>query len=78
MWICGSACSAPGIFRVRPAFTAHANQRDLVDFVRGMGVLHREIRIVHGDEEAKRVLCDRFLTLGDELGECFDVVIPRG
>lgn len=37
-------------------YSAHADQKGLVDFVMGMDVLPSEIRLVHGEPEAKRKL----------------------
>jgi len=37
-------------------YCAHADQRDLVNFVKRMRHKPKEIRLVHGDEGAKRVL----------------------
>ncbi|MBT1075474.1 MBL fold metallo-hydrolase RNA specificity domain-containing protein [Geobacter grbiciae] len=37
-------------------YSAHADQKDLVNFVRGIPVPPRSIRLVHGEEEARRAL----------------------
>jgi len=37
-------------------YSAHADQRDLVNFVRGIPVPPRSIRLVHGEEEARAAL----------------------
>ncbi|MCW8982406.1 MAG: MBL fold metallo-hydrolase [Gammaproteobacteria bacterium] len=37
-------------------YSAHADQKDLVNFVKRMRVKPREIRLVHGDAEVKQVL----------------------
>ena len=37
-------------------YSAHADQRDLLNFIKRMRHWPREIRLVHGDAEAKRVL----------------------
>ncbi len=37
-------------------YSAHADQKDLINFVKRMRVKPKEIRIVHGDEDAKAVL----------------------
>jgi metallo-beta-lactamase family protein len=41
-------------------YSAHADQKDLVNFVKRMRVKPFKIRIVHGDEGAKRALKDKF------------------
>ncbi len=52
-------------------YSAHADQRGLMDFVKGIDPLPKEVRLVHGDDEAKRVLKER---LAQELG--VHVLIP--
>jgi len=42
-------------------YSAHADQKGLVEFVTGMREWPREIRVVHGDERAKRVLASALL-----------------
>jgi metallo-beta-lactamase family protein len=37
-------------------YSAHADQRGLVEWVRGMGEKPKKIRLVHGEEGAKRGL----------------------
>jgi metallo-beta-lactamase family protein len=44
-------------------YSAHADQKNLVDFVRRMHVRPREIRLVHGDPEAKAALAEQLLAL---------------
>lgn len=44
-------------------YSAHADQKDLVNFVRRMRIKPREIRIVHGDADAKAELRRRYLAL---------------
>lgn len=52
-------------------YSAHADQKDLVNFVKRMRHKPKHIRIVHGDEGAKRALQEKYNEL---LPEC-DVVI---
>lgn len=44
-------------------YSAHADQKDLVNFVKRMRKKPNEIRIIHGDKEAKRALKKQLLTL---------------
>jgi metallo-beta-lactamase family protein len=37
-------------------YSAHAGQRDLLNFIRGMRIKPRKIHIVHGDDRAKETL----------------------
>jgi len=53
-------------------YSAHADQHDLINFVKRMRVKPKEIRIVHGDEEAKQVLKEKF----ESLFEGVAVVVP--
>ena len=59
-------------------YSAHADQQDLLDFVRGMGRWPGEIRIVHGDESAKRVLAEKMASLYQRLGLAVDLLTPAG
>jgi len=54
-------------------YSAHADQKDLLNFVKRMRRKPSEIRIVHGDDEAKQILKKRFQEL---LGHSTNVVIP--
>ena len=44
-------------------YSAHAGQEDLLSFVKGIPEAPKEIRIVHGDDAAKRALQDQFQKL---------------
>lgn len=54
-------------------YSAHADQRDLLNFVKRMRVRPQQVRIVHGDNSAKRALQSELQAL---LGEEAEVVIP--
>ena len=41
-------------------YSAHADQKNLLDFVKRMQVRPRQIRLIHGDKEAKRTLQAKF------------------
>ena len=45
------------------AYSAHADQKDLVNFVKRMKVKPQYIRIVHGDERGKAALADQYRSL---------------
>ncbi|MEZ4599132.1 MAG: MBL fold metallo-hydrolase [Syntrophotaleaceae bacterium] len=45
-------------------YSAHADRRNLLNFVRRMRRLPREVRLVHGDSEAKEALGNQLKTLG--------------
>ena len=55
-------------------YSAHADQKDLVNFVKRMRVKPKEIIIVHGDNDAKLQLqqCYQKLGLSARIGELFD------
>ncbi|GIU24582.1 MBL fold metallo-hydrolase RNA specificity domain-containing protein [Shewanella sp. MBTL60-007] len=44
-------------------YSAHADQQDLINFVKGIEHKPKHIRIVHGDTEAKQALADQFRQL---------------
>ena len=56
-------------------YSAHADQKDLVNFVKRMRVRPSRIRIVHGDDEAKFALKRKFEGLLSNEG-CCEVLIP--
>ncbi|GGX80221.1 MBL fold hydrolase [Litchfieldella qijiaojingensis] len=57
-------------------YSAHADQRDLLNFIRRMKRWPREIRLVHGDSEAKQGLKRALLAMAIEHGHKLEVVIP--
>ncbi|WP_348719453.1 MBL fold metallo-hydrolase [uncultured Alcanivorax sp.] len=59
-------------------YSAHADQQDLLDFVSGMGRWPGELRIVHGDESAKRVLAEKMGSLYLRRGLAVDLLTPAG
>ena len=48
-------------------YSAHADQHDLINFVKRMRVKPTDIRIVHGDDDAKRQLKTKFESLFKEV-----------
>ncbi|ABZ76066.1 beta-lactamase domain protein [Shewanella halifaxensis HAW-EB4] len=44
-------------------YSAHADQQNLIDFVKGIEHKPKHIRIVHGDTEAKQALADKYRQL---------------
>ena len=54
-------------------YSAHADQKGLINFVKRMRVKPQEIRIVHGDESAKQVLKIRY----NKLIPSANVIIPN-
>ncbi|WP_415883599.1 MBL fold metallo-hydrolase RNA specificity domain-containing protein [Neptuniibacter sp. QD34_54] len=51
-----------GVYTIS-GYSAHADQKDLVNFVKRMRVKPKEIRIVHGDDQAKLALKDKLLAV---------------
>ncbi|MFN7734525.1 MAG: MBL fold metallo-hydrolase [Pirellula sp.] len=45
-------------------YSAHADQADLIKFVQGIPNKPREIRLVHGEDQAKAVLAEKLKALG--------------
>jgi len=54
-------------------YSAHADQKDLLNFVKRMRKQPKEIRIVHGDERAKRELKKQLLHISPES----KIIIPK-
>lgn len=57
-------------------YSAHADQKDLVNFVKRMRVRPTKIRIVHGDDSAKAALKQKFEQLLDGARTGAEVLIP--
>ena len=53
-------------------YSAHADQRNIVDFVKRMRHLQNEIYLVHGDDQAKIVLKEQLRMLSSTI----QVLIP--
>jgi metallo-beta-lactamase family protein len=58
-------------------YSAHAGQDDLINFIARMRKLPREVRLVHGDDEAKQTLRDKLLTMAREKGQSLQVSIGK-
>lgn len=57
-------------------YSAHADQKDLVNFVKRMRRWPRQIRIVHGEDDAREALREKFKELGRSRDHEFEVVLP--
>ena len=57
-------------------YSAHADQKDLINFVKRMRHWPKQIRIVHGDDQARAALKSKLQELGQSYGRDFDVVVP--
>lgn len=55
-------------------YSAHAGQRDLLNFIKGMRVRPGKVHLVHGDDGAKRTLKG----LIEQAHPTCDVVVPQG
>jgi len=64
-----------GIERIG-GYSAHADQAGLVRFVTGMRSWPTEVRIVHGDEQAKATLAGHLKERYRQAGRSVDIVIP--
>ncbi len=58
-------------------YSAHAGQRDLVNFVKRMKRWPGQIRIVHGNPSAREALRKEYEALGRAEGHEFQVVLPE-
>jgi metallo-beta-lactamase family protein len=53
-------------------YSAHAGQKDLINFIRRMRQPPGQVRLIHGDDEAKQMLKEKL----EVLGQGMEVVIP--
>ncbi|WP_355662219.1 MBL fold metallo-hydrolase [Halomonas salifodinae] len=59
-------------------YSAHADARDLLNFIRRMRRWPRQVRLVHGDSGAKQALKAALEAMAAERGAAMEVVIPSG
>lgn len=57
-------------------YSAHADQKDLVNFVRRMRHWPSQVRLVHGDRQAREALRGELLKLAAQKGHAMEVVLP--
>jgi metallo-beta-lactamase family protein len=57
-------------------YSAHADQNDLVHFVKRMKQWPSTIRLVHGDWDARQALKEKYQALGDSRHHHFNVLLP--
>lgn len=57
-------------------YSAHADQKDLVNFVRRMRHWPTQIRLVHGDQEPRETLRDKLLELAAVKGHELEILLP--
>src|SRR5690606_28582488 len=57
-------------------YSAHADQKGLVNFVTRMRHWPSEVRLVHGDIEAKQILANNLKAKAQQSKQLFEVVIP--
>ncbi|ASK33632.1 MBL fold hydrolase [Alcanivorax sp. N3-2A] len=59
-------------------YSAHADQTGLIEFVTGMDHWPGQIKIVHGDSEAKRTLAGALRRRYEEKGRAVEIEVPVG
>ncbi|MFN2411321.1 MAG: MBL fold metallo-hydrolase RNA specificity domain-containing protein, partial [Halomonas sp.] len=57
-------------------YSAHAGQRDLLNFIKRMRRWPREVRLVHGDDHARQALKASIEAMAQKAGRQLDVVVP--
>ncbi|WP_346799109.1 MBL fold metallo-hydrolase [Halomonas sp. Bachu 37] len=57
-------------------YSAHADQRDLLNFLKRMRQWPREVRLVHGDDGARRVLKKEIEKMAARRGHAIKVLLP--
>ncbi|MGC3874671.1 MBL fold metallo-hydrolase RNA specificity domain-containing protein [Halomonas sp. GXIMD04776] len=58
-------------------YSAHADRQDLVNFIRRMRHWPRQVRLVHGDADAKQALKEALLAEAQQRGQAVEVVIAQ-
>ncbi|MWJ27648.1 MBL fold metallo-hydrolase [Halomonas sp. ZH2S] len=58
-------------------YSAHADQRDLLNFIKRMRQWPKEVRLVHGDEDARRALKVEIENLAARRGHKIEVILPN-
>ena len=57
-------------------YSAHADQKNLLTFVRGMRRWPTQIRIVHGNDAARRTLGERIMQMAQQVGKEIEIILP--
>ncbi|SER74829.1 metallo-beta-lactamase family protein [Vreelandella subterranea] len=57
-------------------YSAHAGQRDLLNFIKRMRRWPPEVRLVHGDDHARQALKESIEAMADKAGRLVNVVLP--
>ena len=57
-------------------YSAHADQTGLIEFVTGMAHWPKRIKIVHGDDGAKRTLARELSQRYEEKGRAVEIEVP--
>jgi len=57
-------------------YSAHADQKDLLNFVKRMRHWPNEIRLVHGDPDAREALKGQYQALANSRGHSLNVILP--
>lgn len=57
-------------------YSAHADQKGLVQFITNMRHGPEEVRLVHGDDQAKHTLRDKLTEQSQKIGRAVKIVIP--
>lgn len=67
LWLDGIEVAVQAQIHSLCGYSAHADQQDLLAFVRGMASLPRAIQLVHGEPEAQRALAAELRKLGADI-----------
>ncbi|MDP2091604.1 MAG: MBL fold metallo-hydrolase RNA specificity domain-containing protein, partial [Pseudohongiella sp.] len=73
----GERIEVNAMIRSIGGYSAHADQKDLLNFVRRMRRWPSKIRIIHGERKARETLRDAFYSLAREQGKTIEVLIPE-
>lgn len=72
----GQRCSIRAGVHTLGGYSAHADQAGLVGFITGMQHWPSQVRLVHGDANAKQILKSLLVSKAQATGKLMEVVIP--
>jgi metallo-beta-lactamase family protein len=73
----GEHIEVKAMIRSIGGYSAHADQKDLLNFVSRMRRWPSLIRIIHGEHKARQTLADAIQSLAAEQGKSIEVLIPQ-
>ncbi|MDO9521463.1 MAG: MBL fold metallo-hydrolase [Pseudohongiella sp.] len=72
----GVSIEVRAMIRSIGGYSAHADQKDLLNFVRRMHKWPTHVRIIHGERRARESLRDELKALAEKAGRPMEIVVP--